>query len=60
MFEDIFTYCQYEAQEHNERFDSEFDERWERWQRMHPNATEQEEARAFDRIYEETIAYMNR
>ena len=60
MFEDIFSYYQNETEEYNARFDREFDERWERWQSLHPNATEQEEAQALDRIYEETIAYMNR
>lgn len=59
MFEDIFTYCQCEAQEYNERFDNEFHERWERWQSLHPNATEQEEAQAFDRIYQQIILELN-
>lgn len=59
MFEDIFTYYQHEAQDYAERFDDEFDERWERWKRRNPNSTEEEEARAFDRIYYETVKYLN-
>lgn len=37
----------------NERWESEFEERWDRWKDSHPDATEEEEARAFDAILDE-------
>lgn len=37
----------------NERWDREFDERHDRWKDSHPNATEEEEARAIEDILNE-------